>query len=414
MLPSLLDSLHSVFDTDPDPVLVFVLGRTEGHLTWTVADGRLLLEPDDGEPVEYDLADWTIGALASDIESTPGYVVTYRDNGPISLRSARVLIAGSKHTASTNGGRVLAYTSLLWSYFDAVSSDLTAMRAVSADLIQQLVMTLARGEIADIWGSYYGVPRLFGEADAAYTGRILAEIVRPKSNALAIEQAVEDLTGAPARVTEAWQRLMTLDRSVLDGADYLQDTWRWNVAVIALESALQHPVVDPVLQRNRAAGVYARHLRPVEMAQPNVGGETEPPGSVLRMDMRLLFDDHRWSLILDCCPPLDDWIEMRRRLSLHVGTLVGMEGVSAGYPGVWLYRLTGERLYALTINEDLGDLHSLHAPGAGAFEHDIEAGSDWPIHDLVSLGYPAALLRVSLTAVQYTVGEALEIVVTVE
>ena len=409
MLTDLLESLHSVFDADPEPALVFVVERDDGHMAWSVADGVLRLEPDDHDPLEYDLTAWTIGALASDIEARPGYAVSFRDNGPISLRSANILIPATGHTAATHGGRILAYTSLLWSYFHAVSGELDGMREVSADLLEQLVMTASRGEIADLWGRYYGVRRQDTEGDEAYTGRILAEIVRPKSNALAIEQAVEDLTGAPARVTEAWKRLMTLDRSVLDGADYLQDTWRWNVAVITLESALQHPVVDPILQANRAAGVFARHHRPIWIEPPPFDDDPEPIASGMRIDMRLLFEDYRWSLILDCCPPLDDWIDIRSLRHLHIGALVGAEGIDFGYPGVWLYRLSGERLFAPTITEDEGDLYELHSPGEGAFDYDIAAGSEWPVHDLVALGYPAALLRVSLTAVQYVTGEVLQI-----
>jgi hypothetical protein len=66
----------------------------------------------------------------------------------------------------------------------------------------EMSLTTADGEWLDYLGGYYGVPRLAGELDAQYAPRIQAEVLRPKSNNLAIEIAIEAYTGTAVTVTD--------------------------------------------------------------------------------------------------------------------------------------------------------------------------------------------------------------------
>jgi hypothetical protein len=418
MIHKLLESLHSVFSRDPEPALVATIAHDSGHLSWSVAEGKLSLTP-DAEPesaVEYDLADWTLGALLSEIESLDGYSCPYRDNGEISLLSALVLIDGAKHTASGNGDHLLAYTSVLWSYLHAVGQELSAASRARADLLRQLVMTESSADFADLWGLYHGVPRTFAEEDAAYTQRILREVTRPKSNALAIEEAAEGAAGMPVRILEAWRRIFHLDRSVLDGADYLQDTWRWNWAVIHSETAADREVVRRVIESAKAAGVFAWYHQIVGLG---VVGSEEPPGGAeanLALALCMLEQEADQRTFLDRLPPLDGYMDVRRNFAILLQMSVARGLGMAGYPTshAWLYELDGARHLVTSLFSDRGTLYELHAPGEGEIEHEIAANSAWSVHVLVAAGYPAATLRLSLTPVEVSKNEEFPLVVTIE
>jgi len=67
------------------------------------------------------------------------------------------------------------------------------------------MMSAATGE--GLWldeiGEYYNVKRRSGELDSNYGARITAEAVRPKSNGIAIEMAVKNLTGQDVTVSDS-------------------------------------------------------------------------------------------------------------------------------------------------------------------------------------------------------------------
>src|SRR3546814_4396237 len=60
----------------------------------------------------------------------------------------------------------------------------------------------AQGEWLDELGGYYGVPRIQGENDASYGPRIIAEVLRPRGNNVAMEAAIKVYTGQDAKVTD--------------------------------------------------------------------------------------------------------------------------------------------------------------------------------------------------------------------
>jgi hypothetical protein len=62
---------------------------------------------------------------------------------------------------------------------------------------------------SDVWldeiGAMYGVPRYAAEADGSYGPRIIAEVIRPRTNNIAIAQAITAFTGQPTTVTDTFR-----------------------------------------------------------------------------------------------------------------------------------------------------------------------------------------------------------------
>lgn len=199
----LLTFLNRVFDKDPIRFLALRL-TYDGGMSWRVEDAVLHTSVSGGigHDLTVDLSQHTVASLVGHLASQPGYSVLYIDGGDLAQLSARVLIDGGADIATSNGDHIYGYSNVLWSYLEAAANELMQAKAAIAEMLKQL-STLTAGDIwLDELGGHYGVPRLAGELDQQYGPRIIAEVLRPRENNVAMEAAIKTFTGQSAKVTD--------------------------------------------------------------------------------------------------------------------------------------------------------------------------------------------------------------------
>ncbi len=201
----LLSYLHRVFDKDPAPFLALRLNCDGSGMTWAVSNGRLTTTPVGGTaaPLSVDLTQYTVASLAGYLTAQTGYTVSYFDATQLSLLGAAVLMDGSGNVAQSNGDHLYGYTSVLWSYMEANAVELKAAEAQIGNMLLQMSTTTAEDIWLDELGGYYKVPRNQGELDAQYGPRIIAQVLRPLGNNVAIESALRVINnGLPVSVDD--------------------------------------------------------------------------------------------------------------------------------------------------------------------------------------------------------------------
>lgn len=200
----LLSFFNRVFKKDPEQFLALRLSYDGGGMTWAIADGMLTTSVTGGagQALNVDLAQYTFASLGTYLASQPGYSVLYMGD-PDQLRlSARVLLDGSGDIAQSNGDHLYAYGSTLWAYLEAAAAVLEDAKRAIAEMVKQMSTTTASDVWLDELGGYYGIPRLPWEPDSAYGARIVAEVLRPRANNVALEEAIRVFTGQSAKVTD--------------------------------------------------------------------------------------------------------------------------------------------------------------------------------------------------------------------
>lgn len=200
----LLSLIHRAIKKDPVKFIALRLRYSTGAMTWKVQDAVLTTTVVDGpgQSLTVDLTQYTITQLVNFLASKPGYTVVYMDGTERAQMSARVLLDGSGDIATSNGDAIHGYTNALFSYLEAMSVELNAAEAQITEMVKQMSTKTASGEWLDELGGYYGVPRLQSEADASYGPRIIAEVLRPRGNNVAIEAAIKSYTGQVTKVTD--------------------------------------------------------------------------------------------------------------------------------------------------------------------------------------------------------------------
>lgn len=192
----LVGYLHRVFSSDPEQFLAIRL-RYDGAMSWKIADGILTtsVSGGSGSALNVDLTTRTIASLASYLTAQAGYTVEFSIGGAQAGLSARVLLDGVNNQDNSNGDHLYAFTSLIWAYLDAAAIELAEAKAAIVEMLKQMSVSTSSGEYLDDLGDQYGIKRLIGETDVIYSNRIIASIIRPKGNNIAIEMAIESATG---------------------------------------------------------------------------------------------------------------------------------------------------------------------------------------------------------------------------
>lgn len=286
----LLGYVNRVFDKDPLPYVALRVTYA-GGLTWQVTEGQLILTVTGGPgaSVAYDLAAYTIESLVAAIASRTGFEVTFIDASRQKL-SARVLMDGAGDIATSNGDALLGYTSILWAFFEAWAVEIQRLRDQMGQLARQMSTTTAEGVWLDELGSYYGVPRLDGELDAFYGPRIITERLRPLSNNVAIENAIEYYTGQPCQVEDVTVYLGVFP--VYDGEIDHDGTYDYDTVglpnyglfdvQVAYDLILGGEIdtflatVQGIVERIRAAGTHMRALNLSDIGSPMSDSFTAP------------------------------------------------------------------------------------------------------------------------------------------
>lgn len=198
----LLGHLNRVFDKDPHPFAAIRFGYA-GGMSWAVEDLRLVITISGGVggPLTIDLTQHTLTTLAATIAGAAGYQVDFIDPERAHL-AATILLDGAGEQDASGRVQLLGYTSLLWSFMEAAAVELQVADGQVTQMLRQMTTKTAEGAWLDELGSYYNVPRWPGEVDAGYGPRIAAEAVRPASNNVALERAIQDYTGQACRVLD--------------------------------------------------------------------------------------------------------------------------------------------------------------------------------------------------------------------
>lgn len=198
----LLRLLNSVFDKDARAFTAFRIRHESGRLRWRIED-RVLTGSVDGVGLfEVALAGYTIRTLLEHLATLPGITVISRVSTEQFGLSAGALMDQSGDQASSNGDQVLAFTSLLWAYLEAMAVELREARRQIDEALLQMSAKTAEAEWLDEWGGYFGFPRKGGEADASYSKRIVEEVLRPRGNNKAIEIGLRDVFGQESQVID--------------------------------------------------------------------------------------------------------------------------------------------------------------------------------------------------------------------
>lgn len=300
VLHRLLDNLNSVFDKDAEMVLAARIRYASGSMTWTISDGRFRTFVTSDLPVEsavYLDGSWylsgdrslsgyivspsanldipleghTVGSLVDLVSAQPGYVIPYIDPALRHL-AARVFLDGAGDQSASNGDHFYVFTSLLWSLLDAYSDDLYVAESSIVDAIKEAYLHSSDGVWLDLWCSYFGVVREPGETDQALSFRTVREVLRPRNNGIAIQNAVKELTGFNVSLKEPWKDIFTLDFSALSDRHHFQDGsfYTWNVFQPVYISSPDPATRDKILRiinRNRPAGslIVAGKAQPATM-----------------------------------------------------------------------------------------------------------------------------------------------------
>lgn len=285
----LLSFLNRVFDKDPQSFIAFRL-RYDGGMVWKVEDGVFTTTVTDGsgEDLAIDLSQYRIADLINHLAAQPGYEIAYGDQSERSLLSALVLMDGSGDIDQSNGDHVLGYTSVLWSYMESQAYELQQARAQIPNAIAQMSTKTAQDEWLDELGDYYGVPRIEGENDQSYGPRIIAEVLRPRSNNVAMQEAIKVFTGQDALVTDVTLYGDTFP--LYDGAIQHDGAWVYNAEAQPLYGLFDvqygydfinggditqfHEIVRGLVGRLRSAGT---HLRSLQLSGSDLTDTFAPP-----------------------------------------------------------------------------------------------------------------------------------------
>lgn len=225
----LLSHLNRVFKKDPKEFLALRL-QYGGIMTWNVADGILTtsISGGIGAPLIVTLSNYTLSSLVSYLAAQPGYTVAYVDGTPNVNLSASVLLDASGNPSASNGDHLYGYTSSLFSYFESVANELTIASGQISQMLLQLSSTSAGGEWLDEIGSYYNVPRISGELDPVYSNRIIAEVLRPRGNAMAISASLSFSLGYNVDVNDVVVYSGGVGATTYNGALHYDGTQHYN------------------------------------------------------------------------------------------------------------------------------------------------------------------------------------------
>lgn len=129
-------------------------------------------------------------------------------NALYASRLARALI-DSDSTFNAETG-LYSYTllvpySLLYLIMLVYAKAIKSTQLAVIEALKQLYLHSAETNWLDEWGGYFGVARDFdnGEADADFRDRMIASLLKPKCNNVAMEAAINALTGQDVTITDS-------------------------------------------------------------------------------------------------------------------------------------------------------------------------------------------------------------------
>ena len=201
---TLLGFLNRVFNKSPAQVMAMQFTHVY-PMTWQVSDGVLTTVVQNGGTggnLTVDLTQYTFAQLVNYLAAQPGYVTPYLAPSMANVSAAALLDASGSVTPGGSNAPMYAYTSVLWAYLEANAAELELAAAQIKNLPLEMSTTTADTIWLNVLGNYYNVPRNPNESDAAYGPRIIASVLRPMSNNVAMEIAISTFTGQNTIVTD--------------------------------------------------------------------------------------------------------------------------------------------------------------------------------------------------------------------
>lgn len=294
----LLGFLNRVFDKTSGQFLALIFRYAGSDMAWTVEDGVLTVTvSNDGPGTGFvvDLTQYTLQSLAAFIAGQKGYTVSFLTNSGAGL-SAAVLLDASGDQNRSNGDHLFAYSSLLWSYLEAQAAELDTASDQIVEAVQQINVFNADGSpgAGGFWldqlGAQFGdITRIPNESDEQYGPRIIATILRPKGNNIALEVAIQAFTGQVSTVTDVVLDGFTeplYDNSLLyDGSHTHNSTGTHFYGLFDVNYAYDlinggditgfEQVIADLIDQLRDAGT---HLRALNLQSSSIGDDfTSPP-----------------------------------------------------------------------------------------------------------------------------------------
>jgi hypothetical protein len=263
----LINYLHRVFDKNPARFVALRIDCDGTGLTWKIHDAILTATPVGGtaSSLSIDLNAYTVTALAAYIAAETGYSVPYVDTSALSVLSAQVLMDSTGDVSQTNGDHLYGYTSVVWAYMDANAAELEEAGTQIDNMLQQMNTITASGSWLDFQGAYYGVPRNVGEQDAQYGPRIIATVIRPLGNNVAIESALRVLNGGLAASVVDYDEIVNGSYGLFD------ISFAVSLAMLQVDTILGwQGAINAIIESMRDAGTHVRTTMieaPIEATQ---------------------------------------------------------------------------------------------------------------------------------------------------
>lgn len=269
MRQRLLGRLNRVFDKEPVAVLALRI-RSPLGLRWRVKDRVLTVKRPELPDLLLGLEGRSIAQLRDDLEAAGVEIAYYADEPEVLVQGALSLVEGQGDQDKSNGDWLVAYTSILYAWADAVGRYLDMARADIPEALKQLVVPTSEGFWSELWASYFGLARKRNETDARLNYRTAYEWRRPRSTPLAIQLNIKNLIGANVRVREPWMEMFTLSESAMSGDHHMPDAHEfcYHTAQLVSPDYLNWPEVMVEAEADRPAGTL--YLPPVTRPLPIV------------------------------------------------------------------------------------------------------------------------------------------------
>lgn len=275
MRARLLGRLNRVFDRDPHPVLALRV-RSPLGLRWRVRRRVLTIRRPSLPDLALELEGRTVRELR-DALAAAGVEIAYHGPTEVLDLGAMALMEGEGDQDASNGDWLLAYTTIVWAWADAVGRWLDAARDDIPLALRQMFVPTSEGEWSELWASYFGLARKPGESDARLNFRTAYEWRRPRSNPIAIQKNIRLLLEKRVAVREPWKEMFLLSVSEMSGGHHFPDGEEFCYHTAQLTSAdfLRWEEVMAEAEADRPAGTI--FLPPVTIAPPRIIRLENPP-----------------------------------------------------------------------------------------------------------------------------------------
>lgn len=331
MLDRLLASIYSALDKSPQRRGAFGISRDDG-IQWHVSGRFLTVSTGQGEFVsDFDLRTLTIGELAGQLERQ-GCSLSFVDE-ELGGRLAATLLPGRLEAPGGNTLTVYAYDSLLWAILDSYAIELEAASLAVDEVAAALSLSTAEGDWLDFWGDYFGIVR-GARQDAEYRAHIVAEVTAERSNPIAIESLIRQVTGRRVQIEEPWRQLFRLNESRTSDAHFYDgSTWGPHLIrpVCSEVNSINWTPVVGIVQKSRPAGVVmlSPEWRPPPRFVPVAVGDPLSMRSERRSVYAAYDDKITLSNYMFGTQPTQNYLFLRFNL-VAKASLQGIAGVQTG------------------------------------------------------------------------------------